>query len=84
MAPDGDRAMRAVVDQIGTIIEAGRSVIHAVRDTTIWAFRNFMFGNARLRVLSKPPMIGTTCGTAAPPTIIDPMPVTAVRRGIGL
>lgn len=53
-APDRDQTMLAVVDQIGTIVEAGRSVIRAVRDITIWAYRNFLFGNGHLRALSKP------------------------------
>lgn len=57
MVPDGDPATLAVVDQIGTIVAAGRSVMRAAWDVPIRAYRIFLIENSHLRVLSKPPMM---------------------------
>ncbi|AIO49743.1 putative bcep22gp07 [Burkholderia cepacia] len=54
VTPDGNPATLAVVDQNGKIVEAGPSVMRAVWDVAIRAYRNFLIGNGHLRVLAKP------------------------------
>ncbi|KVF71063.1 hypothetical protein WS75_23110 [Burkholderia sp. FL-7-2-10-S1-D7] len=55
VAPDGNPATLAVVDQNGETVEAGRSVMRAVWDVAIRSYRNFLIGNGHLRVLTQPP-----------------------------
>ncbi|MBR8234208.1 MULTISPECIES: hypothetical protein [unclassified Burkholderia] len=54
VVPEGNLATLAVVDQNGKIVEAGPSMMRAVWDIAISAYRNFLIGNGHLRVLSKP------------------------------
>ncbi|WP_186270065.1 hypothetical protein [Burkholderia gladioli] len=54
VTPHGNPATLAVVDENGTIVEAGPSVMRAVWDVAIGSYRNFLIGSSHLRVLLKP------------------------------
>ncbi|WP_186011772.1 hypothetical protein [Burkholderia gladioli] len=54
MAPDGNPATLAVVDQNGKTVEAGPRVARAVWEVAIQPHRNFLIGSGHLRVSSKP------------------------------
>jgi hypothetical protein len=55
---DGRPARLAIIDDQGTVIEAGDDVAAAVWNVSIDCYRRFLIGEGHLRVYSEPPNAG--------------------------
>lgn len=51
---DGRHATLAIVDDDGRIIESGQSVLEEAWNVAVLAYRNFLIGEGRIRVIASP------------------------------
>lgn len=60
---DGRPARIAIIDEHGTVIEAGDAVAEEAWNVAIASYKNFLQGMGHLRVHTKPPGIETETNT---------------------